>query len=192
LIGGTRKAEITSDRQTYRRGDVARLRVRFFDERDAPVEDDGVTVILERAGSKHRRVKLQRKPARRGVFEATVSHLTEGSYQAWVATPQIGTDGPNAAAPPSCAFRVEAPLGERARLMTDTADLRLAAKESHGKMYTLADLKPGTILRNLPRGRQVRTEPLEPIQLWNSIWVGLAFVILITAEWLLRKWVGLI
>jgi len=192
LIGGTRKAEITSDRQAYRRGDVVRLRVRFFDERNAPVEDNGVTVLLERAGSKHRRVKLQRKPTRRGVFEATISHLAEGSYQAWVATPQIESDGPTAAAPPSCAFRVEAPLGERARLMTDTADLRLAAKESRGKIYTLQEMEPGTILRDLPRGRQVRTEPLEPIQLWNSIWVGLAFVVLITAEWLLRKYVGLL
>jgi hypothetical protein len=49
-----------------------------------------------------------------------------------------------------------------------------------------------TILRNLPRGRQVRTDPLPPVPLWNSVWIGLAFVTLIICEWLLRKRVGLV
>jgi hypothetical protein len=192
LIGGTRRAEIKPDRQTYEHGEVARLRVQFFDERDAPVEDDGVTVIVERAGSKRRRVKLRRKPARRGVFEATLDHLAEGDYQVWVAVPALGEDGSDEGAPPSCSFHVKGPEGETSRVITDTADLRRAAEQSHGKLYTPEGLTAKTVLKNLPRGRQVRTEPLPPVPLWNHLLMGLLFVALITGEWLLRKRVGLL
>lgn len=192
LIGGTRRAEIKSDRKTYEHGEVARIRVQFFDERDAPVEDDGVTVIVERAGSKRRRVKLRRKPGRRGVFEATLDHLAEGEYQVWVAVPALGEDGSEEGAPPACSFRVKGPAGEKSRVITDTPDLRRAADQSNGKLYTPEGLTAKTILKDLPRGRQVRTEPLPPVPLWNHLVMGLVFVALITGEWLLRKRVGLL
>jgi hypothetical protein len=192
LLGGTRKAEIKPDREDYRHGDVARIRMRFFDERDAPAEDDGVTVIVERSGSKRRRVKMHRKPGRRGVFQVTLENLAEGNYQVWVAAPQLGEDGSDEGAPPSCSFVVREPEGERSRTITDMADLRLAAEKSNGKLYQLAGLKTSTILKNLPRGRQVRTDPLPPIPLWNHIVVGIGFIVLIVTEWLLRKRVGLL
>jgi len=48
LLGKDRGAEMPFDQDTYRRGEPVRLAVRFFDERLAPVQDDGVTVIVER------------------------------------------------------------------------------------------------------------------------------------------------
>lgn len=184
LLDGSRLAELTSDREEYRRGQPVRLRVRFFDDRLAPAHDDGVTVVLEREGSKRRQVTLHRDTGVRGVFEGTASNLTDGKYRAWVATPTL--EG----RPPSQRFAVVAPPGEQARLEMDAADLRSAAKASQGKFYTIETAR--TLLKDLPRGRQVRIESLPPTPIWNlPLWAAL-FVVLIATEWLLRKRVGLL
>lgn len=184
LLDGSRLAELTSDREEYRRGQPVRLRVRFFDDRLAPAHDDGVTVVLEREGSKRRQITLHRDTASRGVFEGTAGNLTEGNYRAWVATPTL--DG----RPPSQRFSVVAPPGEQARLEMDAADLRTAAKTSQGKFYTIETAR--RLLKDLPRGRQVRIESLPPTPIWNlPLWAAL-FVVLIATEWLLRKQVGLL
>ena len=60
LLDKDRKAELSVDREEYRRGDAVRLRVRFFDDRLAPLQDDGVVVVLEQEGGKRRRLGLRR------------------------------------------------------------------------------------------------------------------------------------
>src|SRR5690606_38196421 len=107
---------------------------------------DGVVVMLEQQGGKRRRVTLRRDAARRGVFEGLVTDLPEGQYRAWVATPTL--EGK----PPSQRLTVAAPLGERARLEMDVADLKFAAEQTRGKFYTLANAD--RLLEDLPRGRQ--------------------------------------
>ena len=51
LLAQNNSAELSSDRDEYRRGDMVRLRVRFFDDRLAPPQDDGSDGRL-RAGRK--------------------------------------------------------------------------------------------------------------------------------------------
>ncbi len=58
LLGKDNAVELTADRREYRRGEPVRLRVRFIDERQAPVADDGVSVVLQREGQQNERVKL--------------------------------------------------------------------------------------------------------------------------------------
>ena len=68
---------LTTDRREYRRGESVRLRVRFADERLAPAEDDGVTVVLEHQGHKTRRIQLHRSTAGRGMFEGLVEQAAD-------------------------------------------------------------------------------------------------------------------
>lgn len=184
LLGESRTAELSSDREEYRRGDSVRLRVRFLDDRLAPPQDDGVTIMLEKDGGRRHQVTLHRDAANRGLFEGTIGNLTDGRYRAWVATPTL------AGQPPSQRFTVVAPPGEQARLEMDSADLKLAAKTSQGKFYTFDTA--GSLLDDLPHGRQVRIESLPPTPIWNSPLLAGLFVALIAAEWLLRKRVGLL
>jgi hypothetical protein len=184
LLDQSRAAELTSDREEYRRGEPVRLRVRFLDERLAPTQDDGVQVVLEREGSRRKSVKLSRDAATRGVFEGSLSNLPDGQYRAWVAAPTLEGQ------PPSQAFSITAPPGEQARLQMDSADLKQAAKISQGRYYTLADVD--RLPSDLPRGRQVRIESLPPVPIWNWWPFALAFVALIVTEWLLRKSVGML
>jgi len=184
LLGKSRTAEMTTSRTKYRRGETAGVRVRFFDDRLAPVRDDGVTIVLDREGGRRRNITLRRDAATRGVFEGAIANLPDGSYRAWLATPTL--EGK----PPATRFSVVAPPGEQARLEMDAADLQRAASISNGRFYTLetAARLPG----DLPRGKQVRIQSLPPEPVWNEWWYPAIFTLLITGEWLLRKRVGML
>ena len=188
LLGGSRAAELTSDREVYRRGEPVDVRVNFLDDRLAPPQDDGVTIVMELEEGRRRQMKLRRESTSRGVFEGTISGLAEGRYNVWVATPTM--DGK----PPSLKFSVVAPPGEQSRLEMDSVDLKLAAKISKGNFYTMNTA--GKLANDLPIGRQVQIASLPPVSIWGLWFVALvfaiAFLILIVAEWLLRKRLGML
>jgi hypothetical protein len=184
LLSGNRTAELTTDREQYRRGDVVQLRVRFLDDRLAPAADDGVTVVVQREGSERRSITLRRNTSDRGVFEGSAAQLPDGQYRVWVAAPTLEGQ------PPSQQFSIVAPPGELARTQMDAGELREAAKISVGKFYRFQDASK--LLDDLPRGRQVRIESLPPRPIWNAPLLAGLFIALIAAEWLLRKRVGLL
>ncbi len=182
LLGASRAVELLSDRAQYYRGEVVPLHVRFFDERMAPVADDGVVVVVEQEQGRRQRVKLQRDLARRGMFEGTVSHLAEGSYRAWIAAPTVEGN------PAAASFTVVPPPGELARLAMDAGDLRAAAKTSQGRFFDARSAH--RLLDALPAGRQVRIDSLPAVPVWNSPLLAGLFVALLTCEWLIRRRLG--
>ena len=184
LLTGGRLAELTSDREEYRRGDGVHLRVRFLDDRHAPQADDGVVVLVQREGGERRSVRLRRNAADRGIFEGSASDLRDGQYRAWIATPTL--EGQSAAQ----SFTVTAPPGELARTQMDTAEMQQAAKISGGRFYRWSEARK--LLADLPRGRQVRIESMPPRPIWNAPLLAALFVALIGTEWMLRKRVGLL
>ncbi len=54
LADAGRAATLLTDRREYVQGESVRLRVRFADERLAPAEDDGVTLVVEQSGRQDR------------------------------------------------------------------------------------------------------------------------------------------
>jgi hypothetical protein len=184
LLGGSRTVELTTDRREYMRGEPVRIRARFLDDRQAPAQDNGVTVVVEHASGERKSVALSRSSLSRGVFEGSVSGLLDGQYRVWLATPT--TEGQ----PPATQFLIAAPPGELARLQMDSREIDQAAKISSGKSYRFATA--ANLVRDLPRGRQVRIESLPPEPIWNTPSLAAIFVGLLATEWLLRKRWGLI
>ena len=183
LVGRKNFAELSTDRSTYSRGENVNLRVKFYDERLAPVEDDGVTVVVERRGDVQRPVKLSRLPEAPSVFEGQLLRPAQGSYHAFVIRP------PFEQAPPSANFQVQAPDQELQRRSLDRAELLETAERTHGKFYTPAEAD--RLLQDIPPGHAVPLETLDPIPLWSR-WQSVVPVIalfagLLLAEWLLRK-----
>ena len=183
LLGKARSAEIATDRETFRRGDVVNLRVRFLDERQDSAQDEGMENVLEQDGGRNRRVTLNRA-GRRGMFETSLAGLPPGRYRAWMAAPTMA-DGA-----PTTDFTIEDPGGEMARLQMNAKELQRAADRSGGKYYTFATAS--TMLEDLPEGRQVPIEALEPISIWNHWRLAVVFVSLLVTEWLLRKRAGMV
>jgi len=184
LSQGDRSAVLTADRREYRHGEPVRLRLRFADERLAPAENDGVTVVLEHKGHQTRRIQLHRSTAARGVFEGLVSNPSVGAYHARVGVPTVEGRAP------AVDFTVAAPPGEFERVEMDSAELRRAAETTKGRFYTLQTADH--LLDELPRGRQVPVESLPPIPLWNSWPLLVLFLVLLIAEWILRKSAGMV
>ncbi|MEX2112711.1 MAG: VWA domain-containing protein [Pirellulales bacterium] len=184
LLGKEHAVELTADRREFRRGEAVRLRVRFIDEREAPVAEDGVAVVLEREGTKNQRINLHRNATNRGVFEGVFNEAMDGRYHAWVATPTF----PGKA--PSTDFLVVAPPGELERVQMDVAELKRAADETRGRFFSINQVE--RLLDELPPGRQVPIETLPPEILWNKWWLLSAFLGLIVTEWILRKRKGML
>ncbi len=184
LLGKDRSAELSTDRRQYRRGEGVRIRARFTDERLAPAEDDGVTVVVEREGHKNERVKLGRDATSRGVFEGVLPNAAEGNYHLWIATPTLEGKAPSAD------FLVVPPPGEFERVQMDAAELARAAEETRGRFYRATEA--GRIAADLPPGRQVPIESLPPKVLWNQWWLLSAFLGLLVTEWVLRKRKGML
>jgi hypothetical protein len=184
LLGKDLSVELSADRREYRRGEPVRLRVRFVDERQAPVDDDGVVVVIERDGQKNQRINLERNATNRGVFEATFTNTMDGKYHAWVA--QGAAEG----SAPSADFLVVAPPGELERVQMDAAELKRAADETRGRFYRIHEVE--RLLDDLPAGRQVPIETLPPETLWNKWWLLATFLGLIVTEWILRKRKGML
>ena len=176
--------EFTTDRREYERGEAIRLRTRFLDQRLAPAEEDGVTVVVEHQGHKTQRVKLHRSATSRGIFEGMLAQPASGAYHAWVAIPALEGRAPAAD------FTVVPPPGEMETVPMDAAELQRAAELTKGRFYTFATA--GRLLEDLPAGRQVPVESLPPKPLWSTWPVLLTCLILLTIEWLLRKRRGMV
>ena len=179
LLGQSRSAELQSSRLVYQRGDVVNLRVRFYNEKQIPVEKDGVNVIVERRGAGSQEVVLSRVPQAPNVFEGQLRRAIDGSYHAWIARPEFsGTS-------PATDFRVEAPVRELKLRSLDQAELNRAAEVTRGRYYSLSTATD--LPDDIPRGRPVAIHSEDPIRIWNRWEVLLLFCVLLTTEWLLRK-----
>jgi hypothetical protein len=179
-----RSALLTTDRREFALGESVRLRVRFADERLAPADDNGVTVVVEQSGRKTQRISLHRAAAARGIFEGVLDRPGPGSYHAWIATPTLEGQSPAAD------FVVVPPPGEFAQVRTDTPAMRRAAEVSSGRYYTFDTAD--RLLDDLPPGRQVPIESLPPRPLWNRWPMLTLFLMLLVAEWILRKRRGMV
>jgi hypothetical protein len=179
LVGRDRAAELTTDRLVYKRGESVELRLRFLDQPAAPLENDGVTVMVEQRGSVQLPVKLSRLPRATTVFQGRFTPTSAGSFHAWVVAPSFQEH------PPSADFRVEAPQLELSRRGLDRADLMQAAKSTRGKYYAFADARQ--LPNDIPAGHPIPLETKDPIPLWNRWEFLLLFALVLTAEWLLRK-----
>jgi hypothetical protein len=179
LLGTDATAELTVDRKIYRVGDQVNLRVRFIDEKQTPAADDGVTVIVERSGSRQIKATLSRVVESPTVFEGQLAQIAEGKYHAWVATPGF------AQSPPADDFEVRPSERESRVLRADVPEMVQAAQTTHGKTYTIATAH--RIAAEIPPGLPIAMEARPPITLWNH-WLALSlFAALLCGEWILRK-----
>ncbi len=123
-------------------------------------------------------VRLSRLPESPRILQTTVEGLLPGEYTAsWE-----NIDGQQ---PVEKKFVVSSPPSERANLKSDYEALRELAEVSRGQFYQSGEV--ANLFDDLPRGRRARLGGLPPKPVWNSPWIALLMIGLLTAEWILRR-----
>ena len=182
LQGGSRRARILLDRAVYMPNEPVRIRVRLLDEELRPVERDGVTLQVRRDGEEAGSVALRpvdgTPGAYRGVFQPGGFGRFELAY--------AGPDGPTAAE----SFEVRAPDLEYRDVRADVdAMTRLA--EATGGRYLGPDELAG-LVASMPAGGRTLVEPGPLKPLWDTAWLLAVLVAGLCAEWIVRKWQGML
>jgi hypothetical protein len=180
---GSGDAELTTDRQRYRSGESAHLRLRFFDSRLAQAEMQSVTVMVQSERLDRRTVALDRNPVDRSLYEGSTGPLSQGEYNLRALIPGMEKELAQS-------IVVTSAPGELALTQLDERAMRDAAQVSGGKYYTIATA--GRLLQELPQGRPLRIESLPPRPVWNSPLVAGVFIGLLMLEWTLRKSAGML
>jgi len=212
---GQKQIEITSDRQRYPRGQAVRFQVRFLNP-SLGQDLKTVSLRVQGPNGADRTVTLgpAAGAASPGLFEGTLNGLTEGKYRVQFLPPPVLPGDPPAlefqVTPPAREFvKIELnreELTSAAKLTggtffrwddeTQAVDARSSVPrvstgidpESVGKEGEIATSRvEKTLAELLPPPEKVPLDSDPPIALWNTWPAFLAFLVLLTLEWLIRK-----
>ena len=170
--------ELSVDPKQASLGQPIRLQVTLGGQVAPASESTEVELAIESSNGRDRTFKLTRVGQTGGVFQTTVSDLEPGNYRAVLLRPI-------SEAPPTADFTVTAPPGEQASLRANVEGLKQLAEQSRGRFYLEAQAE--RLFDELPPGKPTRLGPLPSLPIWNSWWVALLFIALITSEWILRR-----
>ncbi len=184
-----KQAALDAGAANYRDGDAALIRARFRDVLGRAITTGHPLALLYRDGQKVAAIPLAADEQNSGVFRGKTPPLTPGRYEVRLDPQGVIT----AAAELSEEFfvqgRGQTSVLELAELNCHEELLQQIARASGGEYFreeTAAQLRDK--LEPLSKGRIEESETV----LWQSWWWFGAVLLLLTAEWLLRKRAGLI
>jgi len=181
-LESARTPQLVTDRSEYQAEDPVRIMLECPNPSQLAPQDDSITLWLEYEGQTRREVTLRRHPMRGDLFETTLRGLAPGQYYVWVPT-TVGRV-------PATGFVVLPSLKEWEAVQMARKEMETAARLSGGGFYTPS--KARQLLDDLPSGRGTLIETLPPRPLWNSSLVLLLLIVTLSAEWILRKRLGLL
>lgn len=184
LGAGRQGVLVTADRSRYLPGENVRLQVRFRDPTTAPADDTGVVVELVGDVTPRREIRLSRRTGYRGMFETAVRELPPDRYDVRLVYPtEVGAES-------RAEFEIRRPPSELARVAADLSALAVAAGTSGGKSYNMESVTQ--LPADLPPPRSASIDSLPDRPLWSHhVVVGL-LVLVLTAEWILRRHWGML
>lgn len=159
-------------------GQAIRIEARLGAEFSAADLGQSVVVSVDHAEYPRRTLTLSQSELSDRVYQTTVSDFGPGLHQALIVQP-------SSQSPVSEAFTVASPPGEQANLRADEKSMRGIAETTGGRFFEIQEMKQ--LLGSLPQGNPTRLGTLPPEPIWNSTWIALLVVSLLTAEWLLRR-----
>ncbi len=171
-----------SDKHYYEPGMTPRVMARVTDPKGQVTSKAAVEAEIRRADEDEvlERVRVSPLAGRQGDYETELPVLESGRYEVTVSATLDGATLGEA----SLAFRVGEPTREFERLDLDEPTLRTVAEQTGGRYLPLLSLNR---LPEILRSRQEARIEKSEIFLWNSPLLFVAFLLLVTGEWVLRK-----
>ncbi len=176
LLGGSKRTQLTTDRQNYITGDRISIYARLYGVGFEPVQEPSVKGFhaLKNGQGPRPEVTLRPIPEQPGLYRAEFVAPAPGNYQFWV------EQDPNALLD----FNITEPKFELGETAMNEPLLQEIALATGGAFFREENLY------QLPETISVKTErvrsPLE-VELWSSPFYYLLLLGVVTAEWILRK-----
>jgi hypothetical protein len=189
-LGSQKRFVVRTDRRAYQTDEQVLVTIEAYNGDFEPLQEKdlangqlhGELILPRTAGATNNVQPLSITETRKGLFEARFTAYAGGEHRLRVIDPIT-------ARPVEWTFRVTSTSVERQRAVRNVALQEAMAAETGGKSYDL---------RNAARLADEIRPPIKPetsvqvIALWNT-WLAFVCVVgLLTAEWLLRKWVNLL
>jgi hypothetical protein len=189
---GTKRAQITTDKPKYTLGEKVKLIAKLYDQDFRPVKQLSYSVSIEDLSedittTKKREIVLNYIPDKEGQYEETFTPSKIGHYRVWAAPVDII---PKEEDKSSASFYVHYPMREYEKPLPDSTLLENIANRTNGTFLKLTEInKLPEIVK--PASDVIYTETKED-DIWDTPMVFLLFLLIISAEWVIRKIIGLI
>ena len=195
LRSGNELVRLGTDRLSYTPDDPIEVTAKVLDKERRPITNAGVEVEIWKDGERLRKQKLSYRTDSSGLYETSLTGLTdEGEYQlkligdeaeeAIAAMP----DGPKEISTELLVVTTRNPV-ELAELTADRDFLNRATTTTGGRLAELNDLD--SLIESFGSPKEVLKERRN-ITLWDKWPMLLAFLGLLTTEWILRRQSGLV
>lgn len=176
LLGGSKRTQLTTDRQNYLSGDRISIYARLYSVGFDPVQEPSVNAIyaIKAGDGPQQQVILRPVPEQPGLYRTEFVAGAPGNYEFYVEQdPGTRLD-----------FAITEPKFEFGETAMNEPLLRELASITGGVFFREEDLQklPETISQRTERVRS----PLE-VELWSSPFYFLLLLSVVTAEWVLRK-----
>jgi hypothetical protein len=179
LLGGAKRIQITSDKDSYGVGDKVTIDARLYDKTYEPVKDAMVVADSSVDGAPPTPVEMRLSPEQPGNYRAEFVVTRPGHYQFWIERP-----GDPDVSGQKISFTVTEPMEETERTAMNESGLREAAAISHGAFFREENLI------DVPDSIQNKADTVQAVvesEVWSSPLYFILLIALVTAEWAWRK-----
>jgi hypothetical protein len=186
-----------TDKPVYQEGQDVTVDLDLADRGSQAMPEDGKLTArvnrVEASGRKGKTVRLVTLNAQEGlrVLKGQVRNLEAGRYQIELDRPSPDLAARLGERPPTEFLVTPRDNKEMDHLETNEDLLRDLAEKSGSRQRLFTPVTAGKVVDLLPKRVVTLTEHTPPLALWREWWTLVAFLVLITAEWVGRKWGGL-
>ncbi|MEZ6096235.1 MAG: vWA domain-containing protein [Pirellulaceae bacterium] len=191
-LQGNRRGYVDSDQIEYELGNDVLLLASVVDEQFRPLEQDNVDLVLADEDGRRQKVSMKKVPEQPGKYEATFKATRIGNFTA--ALDLASAESDQKLFEPAT-YRVTPPKIETSATWRNEKILRDLANQSGGAYLSIEEFsRLPELLPDLEKRIEFDSPP-QPAWDLNRWMRGLAFlfpVVLLVAEWALRKWYKLL
>jgi len=183
LGGARRRFRVYLDRELVDLGDSVRISAEVFDPSFEPLQAPSVSVTLN-GPELQQELKLEPQEGKPGHYGGSFAPPAIGDYELRATAPEYRGEGPDT---PAASFRAEEPHREMGDVRSDRALLKELAGRTRGasaEIYEIAKLGDPQLIP--PASERVVTQG-RPVPLWDTWTTVTVILLLLCAEWILRK-----
>ncbi len=182
MLGASKRTQLSTDKETYAAGERVTVYARLYSEGYEPIAEPAVRAYVgtgkatETASTNDHEVQLKTDPDQPGLYRVEFIAGDAGTYKFHVGPPGDPTVFLN--------FNVVEPTNEAGETAMNEPLLRDLAKISNGTFYREEDLY------KLPDNIRLKTEHVrstQELEIWSTGFYFSLLLLVVTAEWILRK-----